>query len=211
MGQEIQTTKSQLPASKTNLLPALKSGDSAAITKHLALFKERGTVRHDRTLRIPTSERIPAITSTEAGYETILTLLTVRLKHAFDTMNLKRGINEDQLLELADLIIEESHEDNLSMEDVLLFLQQLVTGKAGRILDRMDIPLFFELFEGYRQQRHMALQYMQYEAEANYKALGDTTRTSDGRAENDSNTRQVMSDYYKQQVKDGDKNKRDTI
>lgn len=112
-------------------------------------------------------------------------------------MNLKRGMNEDQIINLAEAIIEESKEDNLSMEDVLLFLQQMMTGKiAGRIYDRMDIPLFFELFEYYRQERYLALRYIQYEAEVNYKALGDQTRTSDGFAENDNNTRQVMAHYY---------------
>lgn len=115
-------------------------------------------------------------------------------------MNLRKGMNEDQLIDLAEMIIDEAHADNLSMEDVLLFLQQLVTGKAGKIFDRMDIPVFFELFEHYRQERYLALRYIQYEAECNYKALGDSTRVSDGVAENDANTRQVMNDYYKKSM-----------
>jgi hypothetical protein len=135
--------------------------------------------------------------SSAQGYNITLTVLTARLGKAFAAMNLKRGINEDQIIDLAEAIIETSYEDNLSMEDVLLFLQQLVSGKVGKILDRMDIPLFFEFFEHYRQDRHLALQYLHYEAECNYKSLGDRTRTSDGLAENDSNTRQVMADYYK--------------
>lgn len=164
------------------------------------MFKEGGQVMHDRTLLIPPAERIPALTSTEAGYKEVYTALVINLQQAFAMLNLKRGFNEDQLLELADLIIEESREDNLSLEDVLLFLQQLVTGKAGKIYDRLDIPAFFELFEYYRQDRHLALMYKRYEADANYKAMGDSTRTSDGRAENDANTRQVMADYYKQHL-----------
>lgn len=165
---------------------------------HLRLFKENGQVSHCRTLLIPTSERITALAQSEEGYKQVYTALVINLQLAFANLNLKRGFNEDQLLELADMIIEESWEDNLSLEDVLLFLQQLVTGKAGTIYDRLDIPAFFELFEGYRQDRHLALCYLRYEAECNYKASGDSTRTSDGVAENDANTRQVMANYYKQ-------------
>jgi len=179
------------------LLPALKAGDNVAVATHLSVFKDRGTIRHDKTLAIPSKDRIPALTQSAAGYKFVLMTLTVRLAQTFENMNLKRGMNEDQIINLAEAIIEESKEDNLSMEDVLLFLQQMITGKiAGRIYDRMDIPLFFELFEYYRQERYLALRYIQYEAEVNYKALGDQTRTSDGFAENDNNTRQVMADYY---------------
>jgi hypothetical protein len=165
---------------------------------HLRLFKDKGKVRYDKTLQIPSSERITALTRADDGYKQVYTVLVVNLQLAFANLNLKRGVNDDQLLELADMIIEEANEDNLSMEDVLLFLQQLVTGKAGKIYDRLDIPAFFELFEGYRQERHLALQYIQYETDCHYKALGDTTRSSDGYADNDDNTRRVMADYYKQ-------------
>jgi hypothetical protein len=175
---------------------------------HLAAFKDHGKIRHDMTLRIPSTERIPALTQSKDGYNYVLTVLAARLKGTFDNMNLKRGMNEDQIIELAELIIDESREDNLSMEDVLLFLQQLVTGKAGKIFDRMDIPFFFELFEGYREQRHLALRYIQFEAECNFKAMGDTTRTSDGVVGNDENTRRVMAEYYQQNMNNA---KSDTI
>lgn len=166
---------------------------------HLRLFKDNGRVRYDRTLQIPSSERIAALTQTDAGYEQVYTVLVLNLQQALAGLNVKRGINEDQLLELADMVIEEAKEDNLSMEDVMLFLQQLVTGKSGKIYDRLDIPVFFELFEVYRQERHLALQYIQYETDCHYKALGDTTRTSDGLADNDTNTRRVMAEYYSKQ------------
>lgn len=193
--------KTLVPSSSKNLLPALIRNDRRAINWHLRLFKQDGKVMHDKTLAIPSSERITALTRSEDGYKQIYTILVLHLQQTFTNLNLKRGFNEDQLLELADMIIEEAREDNLSLEDVLLFLQQLITGKAGKIYDRLDTPAFFELFEGYRQERHLALTYLRYEAEINYKAQGDTTRTSDGYAENDANTRQVMADYYRQNNK----------
>jgi len=179
------------------LLPALRTGNKQAINWHLQLFKQHGAIRHDLTLQIPSAERIPALTRTDAGYDEINTILAIYLTQTFNNLNLRKGFNEDQVLDLAEMIIEEAKEDNLSLEDVMLFLQQLVTGKAGKIFDRLDIPTFFELFEGYRQDRHLALQYIHYEAEVQFKGMGDTTRTSDGNMENDENTRRVMADYYK--------------
>lgn len=177
---------------------------------HLHAFKEHGMVKYDKTLQIPSKDRIPALTRSNEGYNFILTVLSARLKSTFENMNLKRPVNEDQLLNIAERIIDESHEDNLSVEDVLLFLQKLEVGKMGQIYDRMDMPTFFELFEHYRQDRYLALRYIQYELERNYKALGDNTRTSDGRMENDANTHQVMASYYKQQM-NNDNNQTSTV
>ena len=195
--------KYPVPSSRTNLLPALARNDRQAISMHLRTFKENGIVRHDRTLLIPSAERIPALTRSDEGYKQVYTILVLNLQQCFSNLNLRKGFNEDQLLELAEMIIEEANEDNLSVEDVMLFLQQLVTGKAGKIYDRLDIPTFFELFEVYRQERYVALQYIQYEAHSQYKAMGDNTRISDGRAENDSNTRQVMTECYRKSSNDG--------
>lgn len=169
---------------------------------HLRLFKNNGVVRYDQVLRIPSSERIPALTITDAGWDQVYTILVVRLQQAFSNLNLRKGFNEDQLLNLAEMIIDSSSEDNLSLEDVLLFLQQLVEGKCGKIFDRMDAPTFFELFEDYRERRHMALQYIQYEAHQQYKALGDNTRTSEQLAYEDLSIKRQMQEYnIRQEVK----------
>lgn len=164
---------------------------------HLRLFKEGGKVKHEKTLLIPSTERIPALTRSDEGYNQVYMILVANLQQAFSNLNLRKGFNEDQLLELAELIIESASEDNLSLEDVLLFLQELVLGKAGKIFDRLDIPTFFELFEGYREQRYLALRYIQYEANANYKAAGDPARLSDGREDNDTHTQEIISRLYK--------------
>lgn len=162
---------------------------------HLRLFKENGAVHYDQVLRIPSSERIPALTATNEGYKQIYTILVVKLQQAFTNLNLRKGFNEDQLLNLAEMIIDQSSEDNLAMEDVLLFLEQLVTGKCGKIFDRMDAPTFFELFEDYRDRRHMALHYMQYEAHVQYKSKGDQNRSSEQELRNDLSFRRQMQEY----------------
>jgi hypothetical protein len=169
---------------------------------HLRLFKDNGIVNHERTIQIPSSERITAICRTDDGYKQIYTVLTLHLAQTFLNLNLRKGMNEDQIINLAERIIEEAEEDNLSLEDVLLFLEQLESGKRGKIYDRMDMPTFFELFEGYRQDRHLAYMYKRYEIEQNYKARGAAERSSEQHISEDNSYHRALADYnIKQEIK----------
>jgi hypothetical protein len=147
-------------------------GDRMAITKHLNKFKANGLIRFEKVMMLPSSERIPALAKTEDGRDEVLVALTAALKSAFNNFNLKFAMNADQVIELADQIIDQSFEDNLSIEDVLLFLQGLLTSKYGKVYDRMDIPLFFEFFEKYRQERHNQLRSVRDEERAQSKSAG---------------------------------------
>lgn len=167
------------------MLNVILTGNKIATTQHLAKFKERGVVKYDLLLSIPSGERMPALAKDPDTRFMLLTALTASLKSAFSNMNLKMGMNEDQVIDLADCIIDQSEEDNLSLEDVLLFLQKMLigdtaSGKDGKIFDRMDIPKFFELFEVYRQARHEELLNKRYEQNAQYKIAGSSgTRSSE--------------------------------
>ena len=154
------------------MLNVLDKGDKVALNKHLISFKERGVVVYDKVLAISLNERIPALIKTDEGWEAVQIALTASLKSAFGNFNLRVGLNEDQMIDLAEAIIDQSHEDNLAIEDVLLFLQKLVMGQAGKIYDRMDIPTFFELFEGYRQERHQKLMQHREEQSTQFKVMG---------------------------------------
>lgn len=176
--------------------------DNVSIAVHLSDFRERGLVNFSKVLAVPSEERIPVLSQTKAGYQHILTVLAASLKSAFSNINLRVGLNESQVVELADQIINSSFEDNLSLEDVILFLQELVTGKAGKIYDRMDIPTFFELFETYRQSRHEQLINIRYEQQANHKVLGPAERASeDGTSERDAH-RIALGEHLKHIYKD---------
>lgn len=163
-------------SSNTRFLSVLESNDRAAIAIHLSGFREMGKVNFGASLSVPAEERISAVSQSKEGYNRLLVAIGASLKSAFSNINLRIGLTEDQIVELADQIIIQSQEDNLSLEDVLLFLQELISGRAGKIYDRMDIPTFFELFENYRQQRHIALLNIRYEQEVNHKALGWSER-----------------------------------
>lgn len=158
--------------SSKNLLLSVQQGNKVAVTMHLNKFKANGIIQFDQVMTLPSTERIPALAKTENGRYEVLVALTASLKSAFNNFNLKFAMNEDQIIELADQIIDQSYEDNLAIEDVLLFLQGLLTSNYGKVYDRMDIPLFFEFFEKYRQKRHDQLIILRDEQQTQAKTMG---------------------------------------
>jgi len=179
------------------LLSVLETGNKLAVQQHLTRFKERGVVAFDRVLSVPTNERIPALVKQPDGHLRVAAALTAAITNALQNINLRSTLTEDQIIELAGMIIEQSEEDNLALEDVLLFLQQLVSGKVGVIYNRMDIPTFFDLFESYRQERHIQLLRIREEQEAQYKAIGDKERISENDSEKDE-MRAAIGSYLQQ-------------
>lgn len=153
------------------------NGNKTELNYYLAEFKQQGIVRFDKVLSISRDQRIPALTKSLEGRMQVSAAITASIKSAFDNINLRIGLTADQTVEIAEQIIDQSEEDYLSLEDVLLFLQQLITGKAGKIYDRMDVPTFFELFENYRQERHEQLVKIKNERHQNLKSKGDSERS----------------------------------
>lgn len=175
----------------------METGDKMQVQLHLSKLKHFGVIQFDKVLAIPAEDRIPALAATDEGYLRVAAVLTATIKSAMENINLKFPMSEDQIVELAGLIIDQSGEDNLSLEDVLLFLQDLVTGKSGKIYDRMDIPRFFELFEIYRQERHSKMLNIREEQHVQCKGIGDKERISENDSEKE-NMRNAMGDYLKQ-------------
>lgn len=149
----------------------LISGNAHKVKQELARYQEHGITNMRKVLEIPLNERIPALLKHPDNYEPIYTALVASLRSAIANINVRVGMNEDQVLELAQMILDGAHEDNLGLEDVLLFLGELLTGKAGKIYDRLDIPTFFDLFENYRQRRHVMMKSHQDEIDAQYRAV----------------------------------------
>lgn len=158
-------------------------------------MRTNGLVDHKKTLSIPDRDRIPALV--KENRRVVLTVITAALGSAFSNLNLRVGMNEDQIVELADAIIETAHEDQLSVEDVLLFLRDMITGKAGKIYDRMDMPTFFEMFETYRQARYETLKNIHYEREAQFKASGPQERCIDDLEAEKDKTRVAISEHMR--------------
>ena len=162
----------RINSSKNLLIALTKEGNKLAVSTYLSRFKERGAVKFEKVLDIPMSDRIPVLATTEDGREQVTISIVAALNAIFSNVNLRVGLNEDQVLEIADLIIEQSFEDNFAIEDLLLFGQKFLVGGYGKIYDRMDVPTFFEFFEKYRQGRHEAMLNIRDEQHAQFKSMG---------------------------------------
>lgn len=135
----------------------------------------QGIIKYDKVLAIPITQRIPALA--QQNFKKIAKVINVALTLAFEGMNLKRAMNAIQTLDLAEAIIDTSAEDNLAMEDLMLFLQKLVRGEYGTMYESMDIPKFMTVLEAYRETRWQELNNIRYNAAAQHKGMGDTERT----------------------------------
>jgi len=154
----------------------METGNRQQISIILRDFKSsQGVVKFDKVLSIPMADRIPQLAA--KNFTKIVTIISAALTLCFESMNLKRGMNQMQVVDLAEAIIDSSGEDNLAMEDLMLFLQKLVRGEYGAMYESMDIPKFMTAFEEYREQRWQQLNNIRYEQSSQHKALGDTEKS----------------------------------
>lgn len=154
----------------------MATGNQQQVAMVLREFKtEHGSPNYPVLYNIPNGQRIRDLAKQD--FSRINLLIIGALTVTFEGMNLKRGMNEMQILTLSEMIIESSAEDNLALEDFMLFLQSMLMGKYQMSYESMDIPKFMTLFETYRQQRWE--QWIEFkEAEhLQYKSLGAIERT----------------------------------
>lgn len=140
-------------------------------------YRERGIVDHTKTLSIAIADRIPALIKQPSGRLRISVALSQALASAFKHIKSVK-LDADQIVEIAEGIIDTSHEDQLSVEDILLFLKDLLTGKYGKLSGGMDMPTFFDYLEEYRDERYRVLKKQRWEEHLTFKSLGDSNRSS---------------------------------
>lgn len=159
----------------------METGNKPQMALILKQYKLKdGSTNYPAIFNIPSEDRIPALA--EKDLRRAIMLICGALTMAFKSLSLKNGLNEIQILDIAEAIVDTASEDNLGLEDVVLFLQGLVRGKYGTSLDNLNTPKFLQLFEGYRQQRHLAVLNYREEMHVAYKKLGDDGRTTENDA-----------------------------
>lgn len=126
---------------------------------------------------IPKEQRLPQIAKMY-GTDKIATVLGKQITKTLLNFNLRVGMNSEQIYDLSLALIETAEEDNLAVEDIMLFLDGLPKFKYGKVYDRMDMPTFFEMLEVYREQRHQAFVNAREEQHAQFKSMGDSNRMS---------------------------------
>lgn len=183
------------------LLNATAAGDQQLVKTMLKPFvTSTGGTNYLSLMRVPSSERLPELA--KKGRVSVHKILAAQIEFMMKYFNLKQGLSLDQIFILADLIIDESESDNLSLQDVYLFLHKLATGKMGPIYQSLDIPRFMELFQVHRDERIESLQAYREEEHAQFKGMGDSDRWS---KENDDRekelSRNAMADYLRETYK----------
>lgn len=153
-------------------------GNRLAVNKSLQPYKTpSGQANYPALFSIPTSERLPEMAKKD--FQETFILVCAAITMASESMNLKRGLNAAQIEELTDIVLETCAEDNLSLEDFVLFLQRLVRGEYGTNYESMDVPKFMERFEAYREERFQAIKAIRDEQHANYSPDYHDTRISE--------------------------------
>jgi len=156
----------------------MEAGDNRQIATILKQYKTKGgEVNYPAVLSVPLSERLPALF--EKDFMKATALVVGALALAFEKMSFKAKKNEVGVLvnNIAEEILNSCDEDNLSLEDLVLFLQGLVRGKYG-IIEDISVTKFMSLFDKYRDDRHLALIEYRENEHLVYKGLGDNTRSS---------------------------------
>jgi hypothetical protein len=149
----------------------MEAGNNREITHILKQYKDQaGLVKFDEVMKVPLSDRLPAIV--EKNYMKATALVVAAITMAFEKMSMKKKVDGVLINNIADEVIDTCGEDNLGLEDLMLFLQGLVRGKYGNY-DDMTVAKFMNLFELYRDERHKAI-ILHRENEAAYlDSLGD--------------------------------------
>ena len=180
-----------------HILNSLAKGNSGELYNEMCRYKEKGEPLPMRVIElVPVSERLPAL-SKLYGVEKISGILSLAITKALNNFNLRVGMNPQQILNLAYELINDAEQDQLAIQDILLFLDGMVKFKYGKVYDRMDMPTFFEMLEKYREERHQAFMNGKEEAHAQFKAMGDSNRSSQD-IDKEAN-RNAMNQYLQKQ------------
>ena len=153
---------------------------SSKIEINLALKEYKtptGQLNYPALFNIPSENRLSKMAEKEP--KNTIALLVAALTMAFESLNLVRGMNANQIFDLADAIVETSAEDNLAIEDLMLFLQKLTRGEFGKMYEGMDIPKFMQMFEIYREDRFQAIRNIRDEMNASFSPDRSDVRLSD--------------------------------
>ena len=155
----------------------METGDSRAMALILKRYKTKdGNIDYPTIFTIPSEERLPALYEKDFMYATALVVGALTM--AFERMRFK-NMDGKLVNDIAEEILVSSDEDNLGLEDLVLFLQNMTRGKYGHI-ESMSVAKFMSLFDKYRDERHNAILDYRENEHLQFKGLGDANRTSKG-------------------------------
>jgi hypothetical protein len=101
--------------------------------------------------------------------QVIVVIITMTL----ESLNLKRPMNNSQVFDLAEAIVDDAGPDQIAIEDVMLFCQQLIRGYYGEMYESMDVAKFLNWFGRFRDDRYDAFVRWREEKHEERKKMGD--------------------------------------
>lgn len=142
-------------------------------------YQHEGEVKYDALLSIPAGDRIPGLVEAY-GKKTVHRLLVMILKEFNNKLPLPRAkkLTETKLSMTACELMLTADEDQLSLEDVILFLQRAKAGLYGPIKNLILPSVLFDKFEMYRQARHNVFIKSKEARDVAFKAMGAVPRSS---------------------------------
>lgn len=142
-------------------------------------YQQDSHVKYDALLAIPLSERIPGLIESY-GNKTVHRLLVMILNEFNNKVRLPRAkkLTTTKISVSACEMMLTAYEDQLSLEDVILFLQRAQAGLYGPIKNLVLPSVLFDKFEMYRQARHDVFIKLKEAREAEFKAMGAVPRSS---------------------------------
>jgi hypothetical protein len=159
------------------LLNSVIKNNLQGILENSRQYITGGVVAFDKVLSISLHARIPNLTHVY-GFEKIHEIIIVLITSFNNSLNLIRPMNADQIVECAHDLVMTTEEDQLAIEDYVLFFKGAKEGKYGKILDRLDQQTIFSMLEEYRQERHRQFIRIKEEKETALKSLGAVERTN---------------------------------
>ncbi len=102
-------------------------------------------------------------------------ILFLLVKDFCNAMNVVRNMNEDQMIEAANMLIEEC--GNFRIEDYVMMFQMGKKGELIEIRDRIDLQMITSMLDKYWVKRNNAAESHWENENRMFEGMGDQTRT----------------------------------
>jgi hypothetical protein len=110
------------------------------------------------------------------GKKIMLALAVTLVKDFCDSLNVVRNMNQSQMLEAANMLLDEC--DNFRLEDYVMMFQMAKRGELADIRDRIDLQLIADMLDTYWLKRKEAGEKQAIEEEKQLNFLGNPQHTN---------------------------------
>lgn len=174
------------------MLNSITSNDRLEIAKCLNRFYHNGLISFKEVFLIPSEDRIKGLCAVY-GQKQIHSVLGAAISNALGLI--ENNLTGEAVFEISAEILNDNS-DNLSIEDVMIFLKQLTGGKYT-VYGKLDMIKFLECFEKYRDDRWSEALNIRYEQDHRLNSLGPSDRECDNEAPEVDANRLAMKEYMK--------------